>query len=720
VADTVMPRPRLDTTAPALAGGPVFLDADEAARLAACLGEASALGATLADEARALETWLAAPMWVPGSGPGGGIEHEQHKRHYTQLFAAGRHWQMTGDRRLLDRIRRVLLAYAALYPTLPFAKPYSQNPPGKLFHQILNEHMWLLFAAAGYGAVRAALTVGDRAAIEQNLFEPMVAMFTVTYAHHFDIIHNHGMWASGAVGVAGIACGRADWVRLAVDGQFGDRATAGFLAQLRQLFSPTGYYEEGPYYQRFALQPMFLFAEALERARPDLGIYGHADHAIRRAFDGALACALDDGTLIPLNDALKRMTIGSLGYRLGASLLYRRDGAAPRLVALAERHGRVWPDGAGLMLSDALKAGAPRAFVTGSRLMTCGADGDRGAVGILRVGGAVASLDAGSHGLAEHAHFDGLTLGFFEGGAEALRDYGAVRWINVEPKNGGAYLPENVSFAKQTIAHNTVTVDETSQHGGDADRAVGTHGRMLRFAAETEGRALMAGEVADFTPGVRLRRTTALLTHADFERPLLIDLLDIAADAAHRYDHALYFDGQVIVPPAGFAAADALTPLGTAPGYRHLWRLGSAPLRDGANGLTWLQGATFRTLTLAASAPAELILTRIGANDPAFNLRAEPGLVVRLNARDAWIANVLESHGYFDEATETSRAPHGQIARVERVVSDGVRAVLRLVGHDRDGQPAAWRVGLALDGNTHELKGFAWSGAVEIIRDSAP
>jgi hypothetical protein len=414
------------------------------------------------------------------------------------------------------------------------------------------------------------------------------------------------------------------------------------------------------------------------------------------------------------------MTIGSLGYRLGASLLYRRDGASPRLVALAERHGRVWPDGAGLMLSDALKAGAPRAISAGSRLMTCGPEGTRGAVGILRGGGAVVSLDAGSHGLAEHSHFDGLTLGYFEGGAEVLRDYGAVRWINVEPKNGGAYLPENLSFAKQTIAHNTVTVDETSQHGGDADRAVGTYGRMLRFAAEAEGRALMAGEVADFTPGVRLRRTTALLTHGDFERPLLIDLVEIAADAEHRYDHALYFDGQVIVPPTGFAAAEALTPLGTAPGYKHLWRLGFAPFNDGAGGLTWLQGATFRTLTLATSAPAELILTRIGANDPAFNLRAEPGLVFRLKARDAWIVNVLESHGYFDEATETSRAPYGQIARVERLASDGVRTVLRLVGHDRDGRPVAWRVGLALDGDTHDIAGLSWNGAVDIVRDGAP
>lgn len=718
MAHSVTPRA---TPAPSpRAGGPVFLGADEAARLAARLGEASALGATLAEERAAIEAWLAEKPWVPGSGPGGGVEHEQHKRNYSMLFAAGRHWQMTGDRRLLERIRTVLLAYAEIYPTLAFAKPYSQNPPGRLFHQILNEHMWLLFAAAGYGSVSADLSAADRAAIEAHLFQPMVTMFTVTYAHHFDIIHNHGMWASGAVGVAGIACGRDDWLTLAIDGQRGDRATAGFLAQLSLLFSPTGYYEEGPYYQRFALQPMFLFAEALERARPDLGIYRFADHAVRRAFMGALDCALADGTLLPLNDALKRMTIGSLGYRLGASLLYARDGADPRLLALAARHGRVWPDASGLKLSDALKGEVPQSFATGSALMTCGPQGDRGAVGILRADAAVASLDCGSHGLAEHSHFDGLTLGYFEGGAEVLRDYGAVRWINVEPKHGGAYLPENLSFSKQTIAHNTVTIDETSQHGGDAERAMRHHGRVLRFAGETAGRCCMVGEIAAFTPGVTLRRTVALLDHADFERPLLVDVVEITADAEHLYDHAFYYDGQIIVPPASFAAEPTLAPFGTAPGYRHLWRLGAAALGDGRGGLTWLQGATFRTLTLAASTAAELVLTRIGANDPNFNLRAEPGLVLRLKARDAWIAGVVESHGYFDEATETSRAPRGQITAIERLPAEDGLTVLRLTGHDRNGRAATWRVGLAASGDTHAVDGFAWSGAVEIRRDIKP
>ncbi|MGL1489157.1 hypothetical protein ACSTJG_25405, partial [Vibrio parahaemolyticus] len=38
----------------------------------------------------------------------------------------------------------------------------------------------------------------------------------------------------------------------------------GFWANLNQLFSPDGYYVEGPYYARYALLPVYLFANALQ------------------------------------------------------------------------------------------------------------------------------------------------------------------------------------------------------------------------------------------------------------------------------------------------------------------------------------------------------------------------------------------------------------------------------------------------------------------------
>ena len=65
----------------------------------------------------------------------------------------------------------------------------------------------------------------------------------------------------------------------------------------------------------------------------------------------------------------------------------------------------------------------------------------------------------GVHGQG-HGHFDKLHFIFFDAGNEVVPDYGFSRWINIEPKYGGRYFPENDSYAKQTIAHNTVVVDE--------------------------------------------------------------------------------------------------------------------------------------------------------------------------------------------------------------------------------------------------------------------
>lgn len=693
---------------------PVFLTVAEATALRAVLDQDSLIGRSLRTERDALALFMVEPVSVPGSGPGGGEAHEQHKRNYTMLFSAGRFWMMTGEARYAERVRDVLLQYASVYRQLPYAKPYSHNPPGRLFHQILNEHMWLLFASAGYSCVREWLAQAERELIEQNLFEPMVEMFTQTYAHHFDIIHNHGMWACGAVGVCGIACQRQDWLELAVNGQFGDRQRAGFIAQISQLFSPSGYYDEGPYYQRFAIQPMLLFAEALERAWPELGIYRTKDEVIRRGFYAALYPSFPDGTLVPLNDAIKPMNIRSLGFVIGASLIYRRYAHDARLLWLAGLHQQVWGDGAGLVLSDAYREqGGQHAHCEFPSIeLSCGPQGEQGAIGILRSTEgdgeqSVLTMDYGTHGLAEHAHFDGLTLGFYSHGQEVLRDYGCVRWINVEPKQGGCYLPENNSFAKQTIAHNTITVDETCQHGGDAELAASNPGIPVQFCADDPDCQVMSGEIRNYSPGVTIRRTSALLHHPEFEQPLLIDLCRVRADAPHQYDYALYYQGQVIRTDFPCLQSPELSPLGTAPGYRHLWRQASGFPANGRGLFSWLQRDRYYSLLFASSAPCEFIMTRIGANDPDFNLRAEPGLVIRQHGQDVLFASVLESHGYFDESTETSRQARGRIIGLE-IQSQSQDAVLLKL----QGESACWQVGVAESADQHAWHEFDCDGRI--------
>jgi hypothetical protein len=67
----------------------------------------------------------------------------------------------------------------------------------------------------------------------------------------------------------------------------------------------------------------------------------------------------------------------------------------------------------------------------------------------------------------------------YDNGIEILQDYCAARFINIEHKWGGRYLPETNAYAQQTIAHNTITVDETSHYNGKENVAELNHPNKL-------------------------------------------------------------------------------------------------------------------------------------------------------------------------------------------------------------------------------------------------
>lgn len=133
---------------------------------------------------------------------GGGRTHEQHKRNYQALLAAGTLFRLTGDRAYVDYARDMLLQYAQLYPTLgPHPEGRSQIP-GRVFWQVLNDSVWLVNAIQGYDAIRDALSAEDRNTIESKVFRPM-AEFLVSEPKNYDQIHNHATWAVAATGMTG-------------------------------------------------------------------------------------------------------------------------------------------------------------------------------------------------------------------------------------------------------------------------------------------------------------------------------------------------------------------------------------------------------------------------------------------------------------------------------------------------------------------------------------
>ena len=340
-------------------------------------------GITLREQRQKLETWLARPQWIPGHGEGGGPEHAQHKDNYQMMDLAGLHWLLSGDIRYRDALLALLRGYADVYPTLGSATSRDSNPPGRLFHQTLNEDMFLLYAAAAWACVKGSASAHDRAHIEENLLCLMAHEAITVHHSTFDIVHNHGMWSVAAIAVCGLATDRPEWVEIALHGKRYDDVSGGFYAQLNQLFSLDGYYIEGLYYQRFALRPMLLFATALERCQPEREIWSYRDRLIHRACMTLFDMAFPDGTLPALNDASKTMNLRDEGALMAVSLCRQHYGASPQLSAIARYQQACWPCRGALLLSEDAQTPSP-APLRGSQLVRDGVEGERGAGGILR------------------------------------------------------------------------------------------------------------------------------------------------------------------------------------------------------------------------------------------------------------------------------------------------------------------------------------------------
>ena len=664
---------------------PVLLTYEEASDLHKEIGSSSLMGHTIAKLQAELEQYMALPMDVPGQSEAGGYEHNKHRQNYHYINLAGRLFLITKDERYAEYAGQLLTQYADKYLQLDFHVQRNTNPPGRLFHQMLNEHMWLMYASLGYSCISAWLSDSQRDHIVENLFKPMLHVATEKYDFDFDRIHNHGIWAVAAAGICGLAIGERKYLEMAVYGLKGDGKAGGFLAQLSELFSPSGYYIEGPYYHRFAIRPLAVFAEVLHRHMPELDIYNYKDQVIKKTTHALLATAYPNGVFPALNDASKSMGITDMGVVVAVSMVFKRYGFDENLLGMAQIQDQVWMHPCGLALSKACDAKENiEPPLWPSVELNEGPDGNCGAQGFLRMQAkdkdiCQLSMNYGQHGMG-HGHFDTLGIAFYNRGQEVLREYGFARWVNIEPKFGGRYLDENKSYARQTINHNSVTVDEGCQNQFDVNSADSVHGQPHFFMGEGTELQAMSAFADEHYPGTGMQRTVMLLKSDVLESPLLIDLYRLTSDKPHQYDYSHQYQGQIIRTDFEYKTNNELHPLGDSNGYQHLWNLARGEAGNNAL-VSWLQGNSYYTwLGTSSSADNEMIFTQTGANDPQFNLRHETSFIMRTTGRDLLFASALETHGYFNEAVEASVDARGALNKINVLAHNETGSVVAIEG----------------------------------------
>jgi len=175
------------------------------------------------------------------------------------------------------------------------------------------------------------------------------------------------------------------------------------------------------------------------------------------------------------NDAL--VTAVDISYHFGTQ--------DPGLLSIAKEQNKVLLDDSGLAVALGIKNGNEKPFSKKSINLSDGPEGTQGGVAILRNEDMELVFKYAAQG-SSHGHYDKLSYSLYEKGEEILQDYGLARFVNIEQKGGGNYLKENKTWAKQTIAHNTVTQNETSHFNGKYDIGSQHHSVLNYLSSESE------------------------------------------------------------------------------------------------------------------------------------------------------------------------------------------------------------------------------------------
>ncbi|MEO8174349.1 MAG: heparinase II/III family protein [Sediminibacterium sp.] len=592
---------------------------------------------------------LARPINVPTPADGGGgITHEQHKKNYQNALACGTVYQLSKDARYAKYVKDLLLKYAAVYKTWPRHPKRKQEPGGRIFWQNLNDNVWGVYMIQGYDCVYDALSKDERSTIENDLFAEMVKELSETNSKIFNLVHNHATWSVAAVGMAGYVCGRKDWVDIALHGSNKDDKS-GFLSQINQLFSPDGYYMEGPYYQRYAILPFMVFARAIQQHQPELKIYDYRNGILKKAVNTSLQSTYTNKVFFPLNDALKDKTYESEELVYAVDLAYGDFTSGNDLLDIAQQQKRVIVSDAGLKVAKAIAEGKTVPFVYKPMWISDGSEGKEGGIGVLRSGPntnqTCVVMKAASQGMG-HGHFDRLNTIFFDNGVEVLDDYGSVRFLNVETKTGGGYTKENDTWAKATVAHNTLVVDKRSQYNSNVEEASKYSPSLVYFDANKQFQVVCALEEHAYT-GVKMLRTNILFQPLGAAEPLLLDVFKVTSAQKHQYDLPFWYTGHLTNINFQYKSNQSqLTPAGDKDGYQHIWLNAEGKTGTENGAITFLNNSKFYTTSFLTDASTKVSFISTGANDPNFNLRNEKAyMITQPSSGDHTFVNITEPHG---------------------------------------------------------------------------
>jgi len=494
---------------------------------------------------------------------------QQHYRLADGARDLGLFYQITGDKRYAAKAREILLAYADRYLSYPLHNIANEAKVGggRIGPQTLDESAWLIPMAHGADAIWDMLSPSDIDTLKTKLFYP--AAVDVIQKHRMGI-HNIQCWKNSAVGLVGLLFEDAALVSDAIDSE------SGYQAQMAEGVGADGAWYEGAWgYHFYAMNAVHYLTEAAFRC--GINLYGGS---YEKMFMSPLDMAMPDGKLPAFNDSETATAMGNANYEI-ALARYKEPRFAMPLAGSSRQSIQAFVNGACDLPTSTTAPEASRNFTASG-------------YAILRSGaGHYATwlcMKYGPHG-GGHGHPD----------KNSFVLYGAGHVIAGDPGTARYGVPIQAGWYRTTLAHNTLVVDEASQHPAT--------GSSLDFRTGEGWSASLTDAVGYAYAGVVFRRAAFLIGK---DLVVFLDLVNTDDDTARTFDLACHLSGSWAGGPQGDAAKPP-----DKPGYSYLRDLS---VSKGENGYT----ATVKepsgqaTSIIFAASPGMLtsywVATGVGAN----------------------------------------------------------------------------------------------------------
>ncbi|KZZ83091.1 heparinase II/III domain-containing protein [Bacillus sp. SJS] len=461
-------------------------------------------------------------------------------------------YKLSGDVRYGRKAADLIIKYANYYPN------YSkQARGGRLYWQTLDESVSMVDLAYTYDLLydSGLLSEQDKANIELNMLRPSAVAIS-----EYDMGRsNWQAWHNAAVGMIGFVLGDREYMEFAINGEHG------FYYLMKESVLSDGFWWEGSMaYHLYALRALQNLADGAKSWGYDL----YSSPELKKMYEVPLDYAYpnfglpfnNDGGIYgsSLMDPVSKK--GNFDYEPAYSA-YKTPGFA---WLLDTKYKKIPREG-----EYALFKGIPTIPDTGSYEWKS-RNFEGAGQSLLRTGSMYALMDYGPYG-GSHGHPDKLHMDLFAEGEAFAPDFGTPSYGHV------LYT----GWYKQTVSHNTLTVDGTSQKAAE--------GKLEHFALG-KNLQVMKAEGGDAFPGVEAKRTVLM-----WDRFALDWMEASSLGEIRQYDWVFHGLGDF---STNLNFSERHSPLGTQNGYQFLKDPKSAFVKDSFHSQWKLHNKTLRMISL--------------------------------------------------------------------------------------------------------------------------